>query len=82
MTAFVEVRGELYVTVESAAECYRVDVRWIEEVRRHGVLGPAELVGGAQGIPVSALDRLAAVLRWHRHLGLDLETAAALLDAT
>ena len=79
MQTYLEVRGELFVTVESAAACYRVEARWIEEIHGRGWLGPAERVEGGLALPVRQLDRLAALVRWHRHLGLELEAAAALL---
>jgi hypothetical protein len=77
---YVEVRGECFVTLASAAECFRVEVRWIEEVTRRGLFGRSERVGDELAFPARDLDRLAALLRWHRHLGLELETALALLD--
>lgn len=80
MSAAFELHGELFVTLETAAECYRVELRWIEEVHDAGLLARAERVGGSLAVPVRDLDRLAAVLRWHRHHGLDLETVLALLD--
>jgi hypothetical protein len=78
-THLVEIRGELFVTLEAAAECYRVEARWLEEVHRHGLLARAERVTGSLAFPAAELDRLAAILRWHRHLGLDLDTVVALL---
>lgn len=75
----VEIRGELFVTLEGAAECYQVELRWIEEVYRRGGLGRAERVGASLALPVTELDRLAAILRWHRYYGLDLEAALAFL---
>ncbi len=75
---YLEIRGELFVMLESAAECYRVEVRWIESLYREGLLGPGERVGGSIAFPANELDRLAAILRWHRHHGLDLETVRAL----
>ena len=80
MQPYLEVRGELYVTLESAAECYHVELRWIEEIHRRGLLGPGERVGGSLAFHARELDRLAAVLRWHRHHGLELETVMALLE--
>jgi hypothetical protein len=79
MQTYLEVRGELFVTLDSAAACYRVEARWIEEVSRRGLVAAPEHVGEALALPVRELDRLAALLRWHRHLGLELEAAAALL---
>jgi hypothetical protein len=76
---FVEIRGELFVTLETAAECYHVEARWLEEVHSRGLLARAERVTGSLAFPAAELDRLAAILRWHRHLGLDLDTVTALL---
>jgi GAF domain-containing protein len=75
----VEVRGELFVTLETAAECYGVELCWIERVYAEGLLGPGERVGPSLAFPAAELDRLAAVLRW-QHLGLDLDTVSALLS--
>ena len=75
----IQIRGEAFVTLETAAECYQVELRWIEEVYRHGLLGRAERVSGSLAVPAAELDRLAAILRWHRHHGFDLDTVLALL---
>ncbi|HEX6882744.1 MAG TPA: hypothetical protein VF530_05145 [Planctomycetota bacterium] len=81
MQTYLEVRGELYVTLESAAACYHVEARWIAEIGARGHLAPPERVGDALALPARELDRLAVLLRWHRHLGLELEAALALLDS-
>jgi hypothetical protein len=73
-------RSEGFVTLESAAEFYRVEITWIHEVYSRGLLGPGERHGASIAVPASELDRLASVLRLHRHLGLDLDAVAALLD--
>jgi hypothetical protein len=78
MSRVLEIRGELFVTLESAAECYRVETRWIEEVYAEGLLGHGERVGGSIAVRAAELDRLAAILRWHRHLGLELDAVRAL----
>ena len=75
-----ELRGELTFSFEAAAECYRVEVAWIERVVAAGVLGPGERTGERVALVATDLDRLARILRWHRHHGLDLETVLALLD--
>lgn len=75
----LEIRGELFVTLESAAACYQVELRWVEEVYDLGLLGPGERVGSALAVRASELDHLAAALRWHRHHGLALESVLALL---
>ena len=80
MSTLVEIHGELFVTLETAAECYRVEVTWLEQVQRLGLLGPAERMGNSFLFPAADLDRLAAILRWHRHHGVELETVVAFLD--
>lgn len=73
-----ELRGEVFVTLASAAELYRVELRWVEQVYAHGLLGPGERVSGEVAITERDLDRLAALVRWHRHCGLELELLTAL----
>ena len=75
----VELHGELFVTLETAAECYHVELRWIEEVYAQGLIGRGERVASSIAVPSAALDRLATIVRWHRHHGLELETVMALL---
>ena len=72
----VVIRGEAYVTLRAAAECFAVEVAWVEEVHAHGLLGPAEPAEGELAIAARMLDRLADVLRFHRYHGLDLERIA------
>lgn len=79
MKPALEIRGELFLTLETAAECYHVEVRWIEEVQRAGLLR-GERVDGSLALSARELDRMAAVLRWHRHHGIELETVLALLE--
>jgi hypothetical protein len=75
----VELRGELYLELESVAECYQVEVAWVREVYALGLLGEGERLERSIAIPAERLDRVAEVLRFHRHLGLELETIALLL---
>jgi hypothetical protein len=78
---WIVVRGETLVTLEAAAECYRVEVAWVREVYRLGLLGPGEPTGATFAVDAgSALDRLAEVIRLHRHQGLQLEEIERFLD--
>jgi len=81
MSARLELRGERFVTLATAAECYRVELRWIEEVYAYGLLGVGERIDDVLVVPERELDRLAAVLRWHRHLGFELEAVLGFLSA-
>lgn len=75
----LRVRGEAYVTLDTVAECYRVEVAWVREVYDHGLLGRGEEVEGATAVAAATLERLATVLRLHRQQGFDLGVIAGLL---
>ena len=77
----IELHGEFFVTLEAAADCYHVELRWIEEVYATGVLGHGERVRETIAIPELELDRLASIVRWHRYHGLELEAVVALYGA-
>src|SRR5262249_32471016 len=51
----IEIRGEFFVTLETAAAWYRVERRWVEEGYSAGLLGQGERVGGALAVPASEL---------------------------
>jgi hypothetical protein len=72
----VRIRGQSYVTLEAVAECYQVEVTWIEEVYEVGLLGTGEPV------QASMLDRMGRILRLQRQAGLNVAgILAALRDA-
>jgi hypothetical protein len=72
------IRGELWVTLEAAADCYEVEVTWVREVYELGLLGPGEQVGSSTAIAAMELDHLARALRLHRQQGLELTAIVAL----
>lgn len=74
------VRGETFVTLEVAAQCYQLEPAFVREVYRAGLLGPGELTDLGPAIPAPMLERLARVVRLTRHLELDLEFAALFLE--
>ncbi len=78
---WIVVRGESHVTLEAAAECFRVEAEWVVEVYEHGLLGQGEKAGASVAVAATALDRLAEVLRMHRHHGLDLDAIEVLLES-
>ena len=75
----IVVQGEVYLTLAAAADCFAVEVAWVEEVHALGLLGPGERVGDAIAVPARQLDRLAEVLRLHRYHGVELATLVVLL---
>lgn len=76
----IEIRGETFLTLSTVAECFHVQVTWLRDVHDAGLLGPAERVGDELAIPTSALDRVAAIQRLHRHYGLELDVIAVVLE--
>jgi curved DNA-binding protein CbpA len=73
-----ELDGDWYVSIEAAATCYRVDVTFVEEIVAVGLVGPCVTHVSVRALRLDALDRLAAIVRWHRHVGLDLDAVIAL----
>lgn len=75
----ITIRGRVYLTLETVAECYEVEVSWIREVYEIGLLGPGESVEGSVAIAGAMLDRLGEILRLHRQQGVNLAGIARLL---
>lgn len=73
-------RDEQYLRLETVAELYRVRVLWLREVADSGLLGPCERGDDGPLIAIVQLDRVAAIVRLHVHLGLDLTQLARELD--
>ncbi len=76
----IELHGETYVSIATVAECYEVELAWIEEVYTLGLLGPGERVERLLVVSVSMLDRVALILRLERQQGINLPGIARLLD--
>ena len=87
-TGWIVIGGEAHVTLEAAAACYAVRVEWVREVYALGLLGRGEAVGGADreagaetvAVAATALDRLAEIIRLHRHHGLDMDEVERFLE--
>ena len=76
----ISIQGRSYVTLSEAAECYHVEVRWVEEVYEYGLLGTGEQVEEQIAIPTEMLDRLAEIQRLHNQQGVNLPGIAIILD--
>ena len=73
------IHGELYLTLETIAECYRVDHYWLQEVYDLGLLGRGERSGGAIAITARQLDRVAEILQLHFYHGVNLPGIVVIL---
>lgn len=76
----LHLHGELYLTLETVAECYHIEISWVREVYDQGLLGEGANVRGSIAIAASMLDRFAEVQRLRRQTGLDLVAIAAMLS--
>ena len=74
----ISIRGETYVTLETVARCYQVEVTLVEEAYELGLLGRGERVGEAIAVAAVMLDHVARILRLQRQLEVDLAIAALL----
>src|SRR6185503_13554440 len=64
----IYVDGELFLSVETVAEIYRVEVVWLREVVESGLLGGDAAPRAVGRIAAVRLDRLAAIVRLHHVL--------------
>lgn len=80
MTPIVTIRGEPYVTLQDVAESFEFELTWVQEVYEFGLLGPGETVGGSIAIASRLLDRVAAIRRLNRVLGVNLAGVAVILQ--
>ncbi|MBZ0136159.1 MAG: chaperone modulator CbpM [Planctomycetes bacterium] len=76
----ITIRGRSYITLTEAAECYRVQVSWVEEVYEYGLLGAGETVEEEIAVPTEMLDRLAEIRRLQNQQGVNLAGIAIILD--
>ena len=77
----IVIRGHRYLWARAVAECYEVEESWVIRIYEAGLLGEGEHVEEELAISVGLLDRVAAIRRLHRHLGMDLEAVAVWLDS-
>lgn len=79
-TERIFVGGELYLSVETVAEVYRVEVVWLREVLDAGLLAGGVASQPTLCIAAARLDHVATIVRLHRALGLDLDAIRLLLE--
>jgi len=79
VSRWVVVRGQRFVSLETVAECYEVEVAWVREVYDFGLLGPGEVVEGTIAVAAAMLERMAEIRRLTL-IGGDLAVIAVLLD--
>ena len=75
----VRIEGELYVTLEIVADCYRVESAWLRRVYELGLLGQGRVRDTQLVISARRLDRVARIVQLHFHHGVSLELLDAVL---
>lgn len=75
----VYLSGELYLSLETVAEVYRVRTVWLREVYDLGLLGRGHVKGPTICIAATELDRVATIVRLHEVLGLDADAISLML---
>ena len=74
------VGGRLYLSLETVAEIYQIEVVWLREVYEVGLLGSGVASGSAVSIPAAQMDLVATIVRLHEGLGLDVEAITLALE--
>lgn len=68
------IEGDLYLSLETVAEIYRIEIVWLREVYQVGLLGRGVDSESVVCIAAAQMDRVAMIVRLHDGLGLDIET--------
>jgi len=70
----VYIEGDLYLSLETVAEIYRIEIVWLREAYDTGLLGSGVVSESVICIAAAKMDRVATIVRLHDVLGLDVET--------
>ncbi len=76
---FFVVDGTRWVTVETVARCYTVQVEWVQQVVELGLVGRCEEREGSVTMPAAQLERVAKIVQLHFYQGLELSVVSVLL---
>lgn len=76
----IYLEGELYLSLETVADIYRVEVVWLREVVDAGLLGTGVHVDPRPCIAAVRLDHVATIVRLHHVLGFDVEAIRLALE--
>lgn len=68
----ITIKGELFLSLETYADIYCVEVPWLREVYEHGLLGPGVASGPLVCVAAVHMDRVATIVRLNQNLGMDV----------
>jgi hypothetical protein len=74
------VGGERFIPLAVVADCYEVELTWVQEVYEFGLLGEGRRVEGKLAVSTVMLERVAVIRRLTLQQGLNLAGVAALLE--
>lgn len=74
------LEGELYLSLETYAEIYCIEVRWLRDVYDRGLLGSGVTSGSLVCVSVTQMDRVATIVRLHEAYGLDMDSIHLVLE--
>ena len=74
----IVIGGELHLTLQVVAECYRVEVVWLRDAFEIGLLEGRREKGDIV-IAAGMMDRVAEIVRLHVYHRLDLQAITLLL---
>ena len=75
----IVIGGELHLSLQAVADCYRVEVAWLQDAYDLGMLGRGRLQDETVVIAAHMLDRAAEIVRLHVYYRLDLNAIVPLL---
>ena len=69
----IVLHGQVYLSLPELARCFDVELSWVEEVYRFGLLGCGEVADGGPLIAAYHLERVSRIVRLHLYEGVNLE---------
>lgn len=75
----IEIDGARFLTFETVAEIYSIDVHFVESVVDFGLVGREARHGDRRVIACAMLGRVAKIVRLHFYQGVNLEGIGLLL---
>ena len=70
----IRIDGELYLSLETIASIYEIQIVWLEQAFSRGLFGPGANSEGVTCLAAAQLDFVATVVRMHKYLDADLTT--------
>jgi len=76
----VVIKGERFCSLNTLAEICALEVEWVADVYRIGLLGEGELRDGTLFVRVAVVERVVTIRKFQVQTGVELAIVPALLD--